>query len=95
MATMSTTLKLTEMNRALTGAWDPASNNWGAFEAAILRALQGAHAAAHVTAANEQDRSQVRALAAKTFCLRIVLCAAATFNNRRCSATWHLSNECQ
>jgi hypothetical protein len=50
MPVMTTALKVTDINHALTAVWDPASNNWGAFQTALLNRLRARHAAAAVTA---------------------------------------------
>jgi hypothetical protein len=50
MPVMTTTLKVTDIDHALTTVWDPASNNWGAFQTALLNRLRARHAAAAVSA---------------------------------------------
>jgi len=48
MPTMSTTLKITDIDHALTAVWDPRTNNWGTFQTALLNRLRARHAAAAV-----------------------------------------------
>ena len=48
MPVMTTTMKVSEIDDALTDAFDP--NNWAAFQTALLNRLRNRHAAANVAA---------------------------------------------
>ena len=50
MPVMTTALKVTDIDHALTAVWDPATNNWGTFQTALSNRLRNRHAAAAVTA---------------------------------------------
>ena len=50
MPVMTTTLKVTDIDHALTAVWEPANNNWGTFQTALLNRLRARHNAAGVTA---------------------------------------------